>query len=282
MRIQSEFLSPDILEPDFLSPFVYHFFAQTIFCSSRVTAKYQFVTGPTTSDKIITIGVCSAVALIYCITRESYVKIHGPFQDAYILGTMGTTAKAICHFTHLLKVRLFDDNTAVEMLVKLNEVDRHLGIQKTKILRQMMKAAALSRFSLVIVIISTYIISTIFNPIPNVTLIIMCSSWSLCTFWLEISLCSLMAVMFLSKVKYFNALLRTQLIPKSIRVSEVEQLRGWQRLKIILLPLNDKVMDRLVPANAQNIDSNNADIQLTALLKGFELYRRAFQFQVRF
>lgn len=282
MRPPTEFLSPDILDDDFLRPFILHFYTQTILSSNRVVAKDHFATGPSTFGRIITTVVCIVVGTVVYVSWNTYVDIYGPWPDLYLMSSLGFALKYVSYLCHIIKVKFFDHDAAVKLLIKLQEIDRVMDVNKSKQLQQITRKAAIRSLALLLFINLSYIAGSFFNENTDLAIPVLAGLWALSTYLLELSLCSVISVNFLSRTRYLNALLRTQINPVQATEEIVTGwLKHWRWLKSKFSSrLSDVAMDRLVVENGHSFETCNADIQLRELLKGFELFRKAYQFQV--
>lgn len=264
----TEYLSKDILEEGFLKTFTPYHSIQKVLGSCRVDARNRFVTAPTTGQRVYT-TVCVTILIMFYfrVLVHMYGSYYKEYSNIFYLLAATLTIQLSIFVINLIHVRFLNSNSNVELIVKMQEIERLMQIDKDKTLNSLQFKVHLITVTFLILIALGLFIMCFTSGISTAILIcpfVYCES----PFTLEISFCSNIILYFALRVRFVNAIITNHLFGED----------NGNFITFLTIPSKNYL--KHVAAKIHDFKTSDTDVYIREIIRGFNAYKDLYRFQV--
>lgn len=272
-KIESEYLSKDILDEEFLKSLGLMYNFQMLMASTRVHITDRFMTTPSFVQRCHTLLCVLLLLGLDYVVIEKYDTILFNNETIYYLSTCVTGLQTLTFVCNIIHVRFINGDANVDFFIKLQQIDRCMNVNRNK--------------SITGLIVRTNIFSLASTMTFFFSLLGLAGAQGTAAFWpymgiayaqlslvLELVCCLNIFMYFYIRARFLNAIIKNFLEPKKTQ----EILYARKNLLFSLLPT--KTVMRRLAAETHNFISSDTDVYLKRIMDGFFKFQDIYRFQV--
>jgi hypothetical protein len=265
----TEYLSKDILDDNFVKIFYPYHFLQKIVGCSRVDSRDRFISAPSLYQKLHSlIIICIIFVLQFKLFKFTY-DWYGPnFPDLHYLCYAITIVQFISFVFNLIHIRFFNGSTNTKLYIKMQLIERSLKLDKDAELSSIQYKTNLAT---VIYLGSLTVIFVLlaFRVSTNMSVIAFIQFYSESPFTLELAQCCSVMLHFSYRIKVINGIMWNFLYGNDLTPT---------KSKYINFPSSESI--RNISARTNTYNTCDVDNVLRDIFVCFNSFRNLYQCQV--
>lgn len=268
--MNTEYLSDDILEEEFIKCFTPYCYMQMILGSCRIDARDRFVTAPSLFQKAYTV-VCiimGTFAFIYL----NYILYSNKFKDDFDLFAMCLSALFLTYVTYLcivIDVRFLNCDDNVKFIVQIQKIDRLMGIKNNRKFNAFNRYLNYGSMSFLAILSIIPCVSMWYQDYV-VGIGMLGVLYSETTSAVEIIFCSNIIMFFFTRLRFLNSIMRNHL------------QQDIQDVKTSRIPYPSVKQICSSAAMSHDFISSDTDVYLKEILYAFKKLQDLYRYQVLF
>lgn len=269
----AEYLSKDIFEEHFLKSFLPFHILQLFLGTCRVDAKYRFITAPSNYQKLYSCVCLIVVAFNEYLLIDKFVltRFRGTFVD--LLSIFIVTIQFILYAFNIIETRFFSSSANVHLYLKLQQVDRLLIIDQTKILNNIMFNRHLLTLGITILLFLIMIFVSLQLDSLLIVIIKTISMMMVTSMHLELTLFYNFTYFLTIRLKFFNEILTQHKSVGNVSYKSTGKVTTNWRISL------DKTFFKTIIRNSSsvNLEINDMSFILEEILECYSLVKNIFK-----
>ncbi|XP_028168451.1 uncharacterized protein LOC114358634 [Ostrinia furnacalis] len=264
-----EYVPKNYISSGLYKSFASFCFLQMIMGSCRVDTRNRYVTHPSSYQKAFSILIIISTGCMYAIGQVNYITRYRDEYTLYLLGSTLLISHYTCYVINILQLRFFNNDTNVKFVIKMQEIDRLMKIDRNKrfndILRKLNNAAIL----FLLFAFSLYVGSAAYGASSGTAVVLTAASGIGESIMLaDLVLCSNIIQYFIMRIRFVNSIIANHL--KEHCALETQFGNCFKSNSFM----------RKLAAKTHEFRSCNTDVYIKEIMKGFYQFNNLYQSQV--